>query len=102
MLEKEIRETENKTPSRTVFHPRRRLNVWCAVDCAGGGLGAMPTLVPSVLLLRGRSMPYWGRGVKRVGGIVRWRIRPLLTRSFTVPEPALLSNTPQPAMPELA
>jgi len=31
------------TPSRVKLRPRRRLNVWCAVDCAGGELGAMPT-----------------------------------------------------------
>ena len=32
-----------KTPSRTVLRPRRRLNVWCAVDCACGGPGAVFT-----------------------------------------------------------
>ena len=31
----------------------------------------MVTPVPSVLLLRGRSMPYWGRGVKRVRRLAR-------------------------------
>ena len=29
----------------------------------------MLTPVPSVRLLRGRSMPYWDRGVKQVGGL---------------------------------
>ena len=34
---------KNKTPSRGALRPRGRLNVWCASNCAGGGLGAMPT-----------------------------------------------------------
>ncbi len=34
---------KSTTHSQVVLHPRRRLNVWRAVDCAGGGPGAMPT-----------------------------------------------------------
>ena len=30
---------------RAVLRPRRRLNLCCAVDCAGSGLGPMPALV---------------------------------------------------------
>ncbi len=39
------------TPSRAVLCPRRRRNRWCALDCAGSGLGSIPTPVPSVLPL---------------------------------------------------
>ncbi len=53
---------KTKTPFQAVFRPRSRLNGCCAVDCARGGLGAMVTPVPSVLLLRGRSMPSLGQG----------------------------------------
>ncbi len=40
-----------------MLRPRRRLNAWCAVDCAGGGLDAMPTPVSiSAFPVRGYSI----------------------------------------------
>ncbi len=39
--------SQRKTPSRAVLRPRRRLSIWCAVDCARGGLGvALP--IPTI------------------------------------------------------
>ena len=47
-----IGSSKKKTPSRAVLCPRRRLNVRCAVECAGSVLWTMPTPVPSLNLLR--------------------------------------------------
>ncbi len=52
---------KNKTPFRAVLRPRRRLNWWCAVDCACGGPGSVLTPVPFycyLLLFRGHPAPY--------------------------------------------
>ncbi len=38
---------------QAVLRPRRRLNAWCAVDCAEGGPGALVTPVNNLLLPRG-------------------------------------------------
>jgi hypothetical protein len=45
----EARLLKSQTPSRAVLRPRRRLNGWCAADCASGDVGAMVT--PASLLL---------------------------------------------------
>jgi len=33
-------------PRRPMLRPRRRLDVWCAAECAGGGLWGIATPVP--------------------------------------------------------
>ncbi len=46
-----------KKPPQAVLRLRGRLNVWCAVDCAEGGLGAMLTPVSiSAFPVRGYSI----------------------------------------------
>ncbi len=56
-----IGSSKKKKPSRAMLRPRRRLNVWCAVDCAGGGLWAIATPVSSVPLLKGRKYRLLGK-----------------------------------------
>ncbi len=49
---------ENKTPFRAVLRPRRRLNGWCAVDCARWWAGgAMVTPVSYFYYLQGALGP---------------------------------------------
>ena len=59
---------QTKTPSRVVLRPRRRLGVWCAVDCAKGGPGAM-TSPAGILsfLVEGSSIAQSAVGVKGLG-----------------------------------
>ena len=47
-----LRLLKTKTPPRATLRPRRRLDVWCAIECAGGELGAMPTPVPCLVSLK--------------------------------------------------
>jgi len=42
---------ENKTPSRAMLRPKRRLNAWCAVDCARGPDSPRSCKNPVTLLL---------------------------------------------------
>jgi len=52
-----------------VLRPRGRLNAWCAVDCSGGELGAMPTPFSiSAFPVRGYSI---AEGVVCVNALVQ-------------------------------
>jgi len=69
-------ELKRKTPYRDVLFPRRYLDFWCAVDCAGGGPGAMtsPAGIPN-FLVEGSSIAQSAVGVKTLRQAAPWLSR---------------------------
>ena len=66
-LPKPVPLLKSKSPPRGVLRPRRRLNAWCAVDCAAGGLRAIHTPLPLLTSPGGLVSPHWARGLKSLG-----------------------------------
>ncbi len=60
--------TANKNALRAMLRPRRRLSLWCAFNCAGGGLRLSLPPVPSLNLLRGAKASPNPRVVSRAWG----------------------------------
>ncbi len=61
------RTAKSKTPSRAMLRPRRRLNVWYAINCAKGGLAAIAIPVPSYISYGGPKYPQLGKGCQELG-----------------------------------